>query len=186
MKTMATKRLFVALELPHNIREYLLGICHEFAHKKFFEGKCVPLEQLHLTLKFIGTIDEENVVLIEQALSSIAFSPFIAKLGAINFFKKHGEISILYADLIAPQFSDLALVIDNALSNFVKPETRPFIAHVTLARIKKIADEKFFKEVMARIKNKPLSFCVNEFVLKESILSPEGARHSPLAYYQLK
>lgn len=183
---MATKRLFVALELPQNIREYLLGICHEFAHKKFFEGKCVPLEQLHLTLKFIGTIDEENVVLIEQALSSIAFSPFIATLGGISFFKKHGEISIVYTDLVAPQFSNLALTIDNALADFVKPEIRPFVAHVTLARIKNVVDEKLFSEEVARFLCEPLQFCVNEFVLKESILSPEGACHSPLAYYQLK
>lgn len=183
---MIIKRLFIALDIPENVKNYLFGICQNFVRDNLFKGRCVPVEQLHLTLKFIGDIDEDRVLLIEHALSQVVYSPFHVTTGSVCFFKIGKIIKILYADLLSSHLAGLAYAIDNALAPHVPLEKRPFVAHVTLARITAVPDRERFLETMNCIENEQLHFIVNEFVLKESLLSPQGAEHRVLATYQLK
>jgi len=50
------KRLFVAVELPQEIKQELAIICDFFAKRELFVGRCMRPENLHVTLKFIGSV----------------------------------------------------------------------------------------------------------------------------------
>jgi 2'-5' RNA ligase len=100
--------------------------------------------------------------------------PFMLTLGNLGAFKTDHIIKILYLDLESKYLQELARTIDYALEPVVTREQRPFVCHVTLARIKGVADkEQFFKEV-ERYHVERLQFKAMEFILMESELMPDG------------
>ena len=62
------KRLFIAIPLPDNIRTHI----NEFSktlHKIEIDGTFVATENLHLTIKFLGNVDEKNIDTISSLIS---------------------------------------------------------------------------------------------------------------------
>jgi 2'-5' RNA ligase len=60
------KRLFVAIDLPHEVQVEAHAACAFFEHKGLFKGKCTKAENLHLTLKFIGVVALDQVSIIQE------------------------------------------------------------------------------------------------------------------------
>ncbi len=181
-----TKRLFIAINVPHEIQLEASEACSYFTHKGLFKGRCIPAENLHLTLKFLGDLELDQIPMIHEILSKISMHSFTITLGNLGAFTTNHIIKILYFDLISHWLPELARTIDYALEPIVPREERPFVSHVTLARIKSVADKNhFFKEV-ERYHMQKLQFKVTEFVLMESVLTSEGPLYKIVERYPLR
>ena len=165
-------RCFIAVDLSEEARKEL-----EKAQKEIPEGKFnfVNPKQIHLTVKFLGDIDEKKVDEIKGVMSSIKFSKFKAKIGSIGFFSRD-FIRVIWAS-VEPKdkLVEIHDVIDKELEKIgIEKDLRPFESHATLARVKRIENKSEFIEKLGNIKIKPLEFIVDKILLKKSTLTKQG------------
>ena len=125
-------RLFVALEIPERVRERLQSLQLGVPGARW-----AALEQMHLTLRFIGEVDEPAAHDIDDALSGIRASAFEMELAGVGEFGGKNPRA-LWAGVRRPgALLHLQRKIETALQRFgLEPERRKFTPHVTLARLK--------------------------------------------------
>lgn len=179
-------RLFVSIEFPPEIIAYLTQLQHQLFAQKLFEGTLTKPEQLHLTLQFIGDVSEKQVPEIQRALRSISMKPFQASLGSLGVFSSQNHIRIVWIDIQAKELVNLVQNVNIVLEPKVVLEEREFVNHITLARVKKVPDKATLISYLKSIKPKPICFMVNNFILKQSILTSQGAEYSDVERYVLE
>jgi 2'-5' RNA ligase len=176
-------RLFVAIDLPEQVKEAVAGI----AGGELAGARRVPWEQLHLTLRFIGDVDEDMVQAIKMALSGIRRGSFFMTLKDVGHFPPGKHPRVLWVGMEeSGQLLELQREVEQALTCAgISPEERVFSPHITIARLK----ETPLDEVTALEERKNLfsagPFPVDEFYLYSSILSRAGAIHMREATYRL-
>ena len=177
-------RCFIALDLPRNIINEMVGIQEIIKQKKLFDGNLVDSENLHLTLKFLGEIDKEKIEEVKKRLKKINFKEFETRLGEIGVFssKYSGYIKVLWVELKGGGLFELHKKIDEALTGLFEPEQR-FMAHITLARIKRVYDKNGFLDYISKIKLPEIKFKVDKFYLKTSELFEAGAVYEDIESY---
>ena len=173
------KRIFIAIDIPENIKNEIVKVQKQIPS---FNGKLTEYENLHLTLKFLGEIDEETIDKIKEKLKEIKFKKFNTEIDEIGFFKKeHGAIIWLRLT----NCDDLQKEVDKKLEGLFEKEKR-FMSHLTIARVKSIKNKNQFFSEIEKIKVLPLNFEVNEFVLKESFLLEKGPSYEDIERYKLE
>lgn len=137
-------RAFVAITLPQPTRAALYRACDAFRESApdLAGEKWVPAENLHITLQFIGRLEDEAVPLVAEALAKACrpLRPFSLTIGDIAPKPGGRHSRMLWAraaDGVEPS-RELAAAAAEALTasiGFV-PETRTYTPHVTLARFR--------------------------------------------------
>lgn len=179
------KRLFIAIDLPESVIGQMVKIQRYFQKKNLFEGRYPAPETMHLTIKFIGEVPANQVEYIQTVLRSIKAPAMKAQLDAINFFGQPRFMKILYIACSCPGLADLVHTMDDLLSDIVAPEQRDFAAHLTIVRIRQVADPEALLEAIEHCPLDPVIFPIDSFVLKQSVLSTAGPEHSDIERYQL-
>jgi 2'-5' RNA ligase len=180
-------RLFIALKIPDEIKENLLNVCQELSKSsKLFKWE--KPEKIHLTLKFIGEVEEELVSSIANEIAFIEeFNSFNFNVTKFGFFYRNEVPGILWAGLQTDErISTLVEQLNERLSIFSIPvERRKFKPHLTMLRLKKNPGNNFinnFKEHSFDNWN----FNSSEISLIKSELFPTGARYTEIKKYNLK
>ena len=121
-------RLFVAIELDDDLKKPLTAYMHELK-KKGVKGAYVPVQNLHLTLAFIGECESAQPV--KDALKDIKIKPFRLSLSGLDTF---GDI--LWAGVKGNQgLSGAAKAVRDALDSAGIPyDRKKFTPHITLIR----------------------------------------------------
>ncbi len=176
-------RLFVAVDLPSEVKKYLSSLKGCFPKK----GKIawVKEENLHVTLKFLGDIVEEKVSEIMGNLSHIQFEKFRLTLHNVGFFPSEKAPRVFWVNFTdAFNLKGLSQDIDAELKEFKNDQT--FKDHVTLARIKHLSldEEDCFLKEAKRIHLESQAFIVEEFVLYSSALSQEGSKYAAISRFR--
>jgi 2'-5' RNA ligase len=131
-------RLFVALEIPEEIRRAIAALIGRLQNVS--RGtRWVREEGLHITLKFIGEMREDGVPELEKALGEVRLSgPIHARFRGDGFFPNERHPRVFWIGVEASSnLAELAAMIDaQTLKLGVKAENRAFSPHVTLARFK--------------------------------------------------
>jgi 2''-5'' RNA ligase len=180
-------RCFIAVDIEDdNVRNKLFNVAKNFDMNGV---KIVEYENLHITLKFLGEINEKIVEEVIEALSRIYFKKFKVHIAELGAFPSLKNPRVIWAG-IKEGFSELVQLynlIENELLNsglrFPKEDFHP---HVTLLRIK---DNKVVNQVMIRFNqffNEDFgNFLVTHFSLKSSQLTPKGPIYSNVKIFQL-
>ncbi len=177
-------RCFIALEISREAIDKIEEIQKLIKKKNLFYGKFTEPENLHLTLKFLGEIEENKIKEIKERLAKIKFKQFEVKLGEVGvFINKYN--SILWLKLNGPEIWNLQKEIDNKLKDILPLEER-FMSHITIARMKKINGKLEFLDYIKNIKTKKISFKVKEFILKKSELKSEGPIYANIEKFESK
>ncbi len=176
-------RCFIAIDLPREAINYIKDIQKLLKKQSLFNGKFTEPENLHLTLKFLGEIDEEKVEEIKKKLREINFDEFEAGLGEVGVFSKK-FIKIIWIKLNGKGVFDLQKQIDDKLKNLFLEENR-FMSHITIARVKSVGDKKALLDYVQKIKIKNIKFKINKFLLKKSELFLEGPVYEDMESYGL-
>lgn len=177
-------RLFVAIELPKAVKQEIARIQAVLKAVHCFEAKYVIPEQAHITMKFIGSVDADQVDTIVKTLGLIAFEASFARLGGVGVFCADDKVKIIYMNVIAPPLLALATDLDEQLLPWCQPEKREFVSHVTLARVKHVANRQRFDEVLNALIVEPITFEIDSFVLIQSVLTQTGPEYKIIATFK--
>ena len=173
-------RTFIALELNPGFTEKIRELQDRFSD---FDLKFVDPELVHITLKFLGDVDDSTIPSLSAALDSITCEPFEARVGGLGVFPKPANPKVLWLGA-AGNFRALHDDVENLLKPFkFEKDNREFTAHATLARVKFLnKDQKnAFINTLKELKDVELgSMRVDKVVLKKSTLTSEGPIYETL------
>lgn len=176
-------RVFIAIELSEEAKDEIVRIQKELKKQNLFEGKLTEKENLHLTLKFLGEIDEESIEEVKKRLAKIKSPVFKAALGGAGVFSE--EFARIIWVKLEGKVIELQKEIDNALKELFKPEFR-FMSHLTIARVKNVKDKRKLLDYLESVKINKMEFPVSEFVLKKSELTEKGPIYTDIERYELQ
>jgi 2'-5' RNA ligase len=175
-------RLFVAIDLPEEVKNGIADI-----GKDLPGARRVPTEQLHLTLRFIGDVDDETCTAVRKALAGVKGESFPLTLRGVGHFPPGKHPRVLWVGLTeSAPLLELQQGVEQALVGAgIPPDERKFSPHLTLARLKETPPAKVavleerFKDFGAP------PFVVTEFYLYSSVLTRSGAIHTREVTYCL-
>lgn len=176
-------RCFICIDLPREIIKEVERVQAELKKKNLFHGKFVEGENLHLTLKFLGEIEEKKVEEVKTKLKEIKFSGFQAYLGELGVFSSD-YIRIIWAHVLGKKVEELQALVDEKLKGLFPKEER-FMSHLTIARVKNVKDKKLLLEALKTVRTQNLGFSIKEFYLMKSELKPEGPEYSVIEKFEL-
>jgi 2'-5' RNA ligase len=175
-------RLFVAINLPESI-------CDDISetYEAIPGARWTPENQLHLTLRFIGDVNEDTAQTIDNSLRTIKFTPFTMQLQSVGYFPPRKEPRILWCGIAANEnVIRLQKHIEHAVIAAGLPHAdRKFHPHITVARLSGSPPQKLANFLSANSLFKTEPFLVSEFCLYSSVLKREGALHIKEAEYTL-
>ncbi len=178
-------RTFVAIEINS---EDVLGAIKKIQTELTIRAKPVSLDNIHFTLMFLGEVSEKIAEKIQGALNLIRFESFDVEFTGIGAFPKARIPRVIWVGTDkngGEQLSNLALQVENALSQFGFHSDKPFQPHVTIFRIKNKIENVSDKLE----KYKTMKFGVqkvSEIKFKKSVLTPEGPNYSDLQVIKAK
>lgn len=179
-------RLFVALDVGEAVREQLRELLGRL-REQYPAARWVRPEAIHVTLKFIGQVEADQVDAISEALATVRSErPVEMAFRGLGFFPNQRRPRLLWCGVEAStNLSKLASDIEQALGPLgIAFESRPFVAHLTLARWEPGADAgNVAKLVQASQALESVGFgSVREttFDLYQSVLRPSGAEYKRL------
>jgi len=183
-------RLFVALDLPDEVREGIVAWGREALSDPALRP--VAPESLHITLAFLGYRPEEEIERIAAAVEeSVGPAPWV-ELRDPEQRPPRGRARLFALPAISPGAEALQAGIEQRLveEGFYEPEKRPFWPHVTVARVRPEARGSRRPAVVSEPPG-PLPPELSEprlavrMTLYRSVLQPTGARYVPLAQVEL-
>ena len=175
-------RLFIAVDLPETNKKNLEAVFFGIPGARW-----VALDQLHLTVRFIGDVDGALLHDIKSELEEVSISSFDLQLRGVGHFPPRGAPRVIWVGLEKSEpLQLLRKKINTALLKIgLEPERRKFSPHITLARLKntplqKVAD---FLSGNGLFRQEP--FQIEDFKLYSSTLTPKGAIHRVEKIYSL-
>ncbi len=178
-------RLFLALQCSADVREKLAALQPQLLDMGRL--KAVESENMHVTLKFLGGVDEGRLGAVTSALEKVSASSFTAAVEGLGAFPKPDYPRVVWAGLSDgfDEAVELHLKVDERLAGF-KPDKR-YHPHVTLARVRGPVDKPGLKAFLqAHEKTVFGSYSVSSFDLMESRLSPKGPTYSVVEKFPLE
>jgi len=174
-----TKRIFIAVNLPEKTRAKLVELLDAMPKEGL---KAIPAENLHITLKFLGYVDDEYIEEIKEKLQKISEeNSFEIELAGVGEFNSR----VIWAGISknAQMLRDMSGEINYLLGT----EEDEFRAHITLARNRDAPAAKI-KEAVDRLKkfNFQEKFAVESIDIMESRLAPSGPAYQVLHRIPLK
>lgn len=177
METHDTKtyRLFFALWPDDSVRGELAKLTKKHLPEL---GKHVHPENLHITLAFVGSVDGETRDCMEQAAQEVRASPLTLVFDHLGHFPRP-RVVWAGCSVFPESLKQLVTDLNQALIPCgYKPETRPFVPHLTLARkVKSYTGERDIK---------PVEWSIDRFCLVESHTLPEGVQYQVIREWPLK
>lgn len=166
-------RIFTAIEIPEDIKSEVISLCGGVKNIRW-----VSKENLHITLNFIGEIENNEVEKIDSVLKNIEINKFKLVLSGSGFFKSG-------ALWIGVEKSNELLRLErecckNLLEAGIDLDVRKYKPHLTVGRFKKVDINEFLGNTMGY---KSRKFRVEGVSLYSSILKQSGAIYTKLSSY---
>ena len=187
MNSKLNKRLFIGISANYEITPIFLNIKSSILYNS---GKIqwIPLENIHLTLSFLGNISFEYIPKITQSLKDIlSLDQFIVYIEKTGIFPSTQLPTIFYLGIGKgrKKLTELQKIIEKNIAPFkVNRKKKIFMPHITIGKTKqpcrKIDVLPFLKYVYS-----PIELNVNSLALYESQLSHNGARYKVITKFPL-
>ena len=182
-------RAFIAIDLPQPLQE---SIAKQTSRLRQAMGdgfvRWIPPQNIHLTLKFLGTIAASHMEFLKQLLHQTADSlrPFDPQVGGIGSFPNSKLPRVLWAGIHAPaELASLQKSIETGAARLgYEKEARPFSPHLTLGRVRPGVDPRNLQKISATLNSIQIgnigSARVDAIHLYKSELRPEGSVYTKL------
>lgn len=178
-------RIFIAVELKERTHSEL-SLLQSALKKSEADVKWVDPQIIHLTLKFLGYIDDKKIKDVQNILNDVAknFKPFVLSLKEIGAFPRLDYPRIIWVgvDEGKDEASQLTKELENKLEKIGIPkEDREFHPHITLGRVKSPKNKDRLKSIIETTKFELSSkIDVDHLTLFKSQLTPQGPIYTPL------
>lgn len=190
---MEQARSFVAIELPGEIRLKLAEVESRLKSSAPSGVKWVKPDNIHLTLKFLGSVAADRTGEIAGVLKEAAqsISPFQLEIKDGGAFPDLRRVQVVWVG-VSGDLAKLGRLQQRIESNLAclgfTAETRPFAPHLTLARLDRkipLPERSRFGQAIAGTEFEIGSIKVESISLMRSQLSREGAVYSRLGLIKL-
>jgi 2'-5' RNA ligase len=172
-------RAFIALELSNDIKDQLA-----IAQQTLCGGKTrlafVDPELIHITVKFLGEVDDKKLREVMDALAKVSFVPYPVTTGIVTVNNKNRPHTVWCTIQDTGESERLFVLIEDALAplGFAR-ETRRFTPHATIARVK-LFDPSLFTALNTLNAAFYGSCRINGMKLKKSTLLQQGPVYEDL------
>ena len=179
-------RAFVAVEIPDEIRRRIADLIQALKPAAP-QVRWARAEGLHITLKFLGEISEQQVEEIKTQLMSVqSATPLHLQIQGAGYFPNERSPRVVWLGVESgAALPELAGQVEKRLAPLgMAKEGRPFSAHLTLGRLRRPGKLHALSEELR--KREPLvlgSFTADEFFLYESKPSPRGSIYRQIARF---
>ena len=184
-------RAFIAIPLDPKI-QHSIERMQDHLKKTNSDVKWVKSENIHITLKFLGDVNTEQINSVKQALSNCTHNtrPFKVELSQLGAFPNIEHPRTLWVGLKdhKQKLSRMAVSLEKALGKIgFQGDQRPFSPHITIGRIRSSNNIDALSKSMS---NYPISEnciqTISKIILFQSILSSEGPIYEPLYKVNIK
>ena len=134
-------RSFVAIELPDDLKFKLGELQAGLKSGGYFKVKWVSPQGIHLTLKFLGNVASDKIEMVNEALREArrGIAPFRLKAEGLGVFPNVNRLQVVWVGMKGDlnNLVKLQKAVDLRLGGLgFAQERRPFVAHLTLARVR--------------------------------------------------
>ncbi len=176
-------RTFLCIPVGPSIRDHIASVAGELQLRVDTYASWVPLDNYHVTVRFLGEIDPLLTVNLKEACRTVTsqLPPFEIQLDRVGGFPSLDNPRVLWVGGEAPKvFRDLLYLLDSELSRLGFPHARAeSIAHITLARVKGRIHTPL-SQAIEKIDQPAWTLRADRLLLMESRLTPRGAVYSSL------
>jgi len=181
-------RTFIAIQIPDDLKEKFIEI--QGGIKGYGKIKAVEEENVHITLKFLGDVDENKIDNVVENLNFIqGHKKFGAELKGVGVFPGPDYIRVVWVGVEkgADDIRDIHLQIDENLKKLGFKKDGKFHPHATIARVKFVSNKREFKKFLSSLgKTYFGEFQVDKIELVQSELTPKGPVYTTLKEFELK
>ncbi|UCF12356.1 MAG: RNA 2',3'-cyclic phosphodiesterase [Thermoplasmatales archaeon] len=180
-------RGFIAIDI--NVTPNVLNLLQDITNSNA-DVKLVEPQNIHITLKFLGDVQEDNIDEIEQIMENSVkeIDPFTLKLSGTGVFPNQNYIRVVWIGIKDAEIIEtISTSIDERLSQLgFKREKRGFSAHLTIGRVKTAKNKQLLLKAIERYKDFEFSTQeVKSIKLKKSDLTPKGPIYTTLREVKL-
>lgn len=180
-------RTFLSLNLNDSVRERISGVQGKL--RSGLQGRSIKWEKpekMHLTLRFLGNIDDNIVDPLAGKLGKInaGFSRLEFETGEIGFFPNAKRPNVAFVQLCekGDMSGLLVRLIDSVILEFGITPDKDFVPHITLGRFRK-DDRKPVGEVILPVPDRfPVSF--TSFFMMKSVMDSRGSSYSVIREFK--
>jgi len=190
-------RVFIAVSLPGELKAEIGEISSSLSVQ--IPGVIwVPTENLHLTLKFLGDVEETIIPNIQDILNRITprYLPIICKFTGLGVFPSPRRPKVIWLGVTegSDQLSSLAEELSGEITQLgFKSEKRGYTPHLTLGRIKAGVGTAELRKLLRAGEENPVQcgnstrlLKINMLLLQKSILTSKGAIYQTLSEHKNK
>ena len=182
---MEAVRTFICLQLPAFARDRLAST-QQRLRASGAQVRWVRPQNIHLTLKFLGSVAADRLQDVVQAVKrgAVPAPPIPLELAALGCFPNRRAPRVVWAGLTQcpEELRNLQQRVEKELVAIGFPEeSRPFSPHFTLGRVRSGRNIRKLVAAIQAERLEPLRFQVAEVVVMASRLHPSGALYTPIA-----
>ncbi len=172
-------RAFLALELSEEIQTGLKA-AQDILRTSSARMTFVEPRYIHITVKFLGDVDEKLLPRVMDAIRNVPFAPFPAAAGTVTVNNPKRPFTVWCSIRDGGKSAELAARVEDALAPLgFEKETRRFTPHATLARVKDFDPSLF--SALKNLEGKEYGECrITGIRLKKSTLTPRGPVYEDL------
>jgi len=177
-------RAFIGIPVSDEVRAALAGLQRELGRCSA-RVKWTEPENIHLTLRFLGEMDDQMAERVKTAMDEAAGGgPIPFRVDGVGSFPPRGKPRVIWAGVSdgAGAVSELQTKLEAALDPLGFEKERRFVPHLTIGRVKAPQGAEELIPRIERHAGTQFGSCTaSEMVLFESRLTPGGAVYTALA-----
>lgn len=182
-------RVFAALEVPGEVLDALAAFQAELS-RTGADLKLVERENLHFTVRFLGEVSEEDAAEAKARLGALSVAGGTAQVRGVGAFPDLARPRVVWAGVAKgdeEKVVSIARAAADALAGIGEADTRPFVPHLTVARVRSGRNASALSGLVRLDPDRSFGAATfAELKLKSSRLTPGGPVYSDLGVFPLK
>lgn len=181
-------RLFIAIDLDERVRGEISRVIERLKGGDF-DVKWVDPDNIHLTLKFLGEVREDQIKGLEERVSNVlkGMKKFRISISEVGYFGSPRYVKVIWLDVTEgkEKVVELSKLFNKELSYIRREEYEPS-PHITIGRVRTGRNRDVLLREVEELKHVKIGEVdVNEIKLKSSVLDKEGPIYSDVKIFEL-
>jgi 2'-5' RNA ligase len=181
-------RVFIAVDInEHEIISSIRRTQDELMASHSSELRPVGLENLHLTLKFLGEVDERIVETVNERVRRIKYPRFKIRVKGLGYFPGGGRVNVIWAGIAegVEQLRGLHTLVEDEMES-LGFRRDSFSPHLTICRVKAVRDKRLLLSIISRQSETEYGWQdIDTVKVKKSTLTPYGPIYTDLVVHRL-
>lgn len=172
-------RAFLAIEIDDYLKNNIKKTQQNIKNTQSAKIKYVEDENLHLTIKFFGDINERKQKQISKSINRTIenYNPYILKVAKIGAFPNINRPKVIWTGVKDKNKNTINLIkeLDEEFNKIGFKKERNYVPHITIGRVKNISQKNVLENTLQNLKNSYYGkMKVTKLCLKSSELTPNG------------